>query len=182
MSNWLTPLNRDLHDVLTVPQPANEFPANYATRRSIIMFTIFRHFYSSWARLFQSPPFHPNSLRCIFNIIPSSAPGPSMQSISYTSTPKFCVYFSSPPCMLHAHLSYPPCFGHLNYHKACSAHFIGVRTQGVLFSFFFTGEHYWTLNNKEQLQFNQQMHNINLLYELYYYIKVYIACCYMFRR
>ena len=67
--------------------------------------------------------------------------------------------------MLHAHLSYRPCFGHPNYHKPAQHIPLGSAPREFYFSLF-TGKHYWTLNNKEHDFYLQNKIKLNFLKKL----------------
>jgi hypothetical protein len=61
----LTPWSRVLLEKMTVTQLAKKFPAFYATRKFITVFTRARRWSLSWARCIQSTPSHPISIRSI---------------------------------------------------------------------------------------------------------------------
>jgi hypothetical protein len=62
--DYLTLWSRVL-EKLTVTQLVTKFPAFFLTTSFIIVFTGARHWSLSWARCFQSTPWHPLSLRSI---------------------------------------------------------------------------------------------------------------------
>jgi hypothetical protein len=81
-----------------------KFSAYYGIRRFIAVLTTARHWSLSWARCIQSTPSHPISLRSIL-ILPSHLRlGLTNGLFLQTYQAKYCMYFSSLPCMLHVPL------------------------------------------------------------------------------
>jgi hypothetical protein len=101
----LTPWSKGLLEKLIVCQLVKEFSAFYGTRRFITVFTRASLWTLSRTTWIHSKFPHPVSLRFILNYPPIYAY--VFQVVCSGFPTKYCVHFSSPPCVLH-NLQYHP--------------------------------------------------------------------------